>query len=179
MARAGMADLITHLRRLIHDASGLDQTFSDDDLQAFLDEHQTEVRYAPLAAVPTVQTGGAVEYLGYRAAHGWWEGTPSLYDGSYATLSPGTVNLQTGRWEFAAHQSDPVYVVGYRYDMYAAAIDALTAWLARLKFAYDFTADGATFRRSQQIATIQGLIAQYSVIAGPQVMTMTRSDVMG
>lgn len=179
MARTGMADLITHLRLLIHDAAGANQTFDSDELQTFLDERRTEVRYAQLTAIPTVQSGGAVVYLAYRAAAGWWETGAALYDGNYDELTPESADLQTGRWTFAANQTEPVYIVGYRYDMYAAAIDALTAWLARLKFAYDFMADGATFRRSQQIATIQGLIAQYSVIAGPQVMTMTRSDVMG
>jgi len=88
------------------------------------------------------------------------------------------VNLQTGRWAFAASQSEPVYIVGYQYDVYGAAVDALTAWLGRLKFAYDFTADGASFRRSQQAATIRGLIEQYSVLSGPQVMSMTRGDVI-
>jgi hypothetical protein len=177
-ARTGMADLITHVRLLIHDTAGTAQVFSDDELQAFLDGHQTEVRYARLTAIPSVQSGGAVEYLGYRAASGWWEGTPSLYDGSYDALTAGTANLQTGRWTFAASQSEPVYIVGYQYDVYGAAVDALTAWLSRLKFAYDFTADGASFRRSQQAAAIQGLIAQYSVIAGPQVASMTRSDLI-
>lgn len=177
-ARTGMADLITHVRLLIYDTAGTAQVFSDDELQAFLDGHQTEVRYARLTAIPTVQSGGAVEYLGYRAASGWWEGTPSLYDGSYDELTAGTANLQTGRWTFAADQREPVYIVGYQYDVYGAAVDALVAWLGRLKFSYDFTADGASFRRSQQAGTIRGLIEQYSVLSGPQVMSMTRGDVI-
>lgn len=180
MARSGMVDLITRLRTLVYDPAGADQTFSDDELQTFLDGHQTEVRYASLAPVETINPGGSVSYLEYRAAAGWWEGTVSLlYDGSYDTLSPGTVNLEVGRWTFASHQPTPVYIVGYHYDVYSAAVDVLTAWAARLKFAYDFTADGATFRRSQQMQTIRGLIAQYSALAGPQVMTMTRSDIVG
>jgi hypothetical protein len=178
MARASMAALISHLRLLVHDPAGSDQTFSDDELQTFLDGNQTEARYMRLIPIETIQPGGTVEYLAYRAPVGWWEAV-SLYDGSYDALTPATSDLQTGRWTFAAHQPDPVYLVGYHYDMYSAAVDCLTTWAAQLKFSYDFTADGATFRRSQQLASINGLIARYSALVGPQVATMTRGDVIG
>jgi hypothetical protein len=179
MARASMADLISHLRLLVHDPAGDDQTFSDDEIQTFLDQHQTEVRYLRLIPVETIQSGGSVVNLAYRAAVGWWEDTVSLYDRSYDELTPDSEDLQTGRWAFAAHQAEPVYLTGYTYDLYGAAIDCLTAWAAQLKFSYDFTADGATFRRSQQLASINGLIARYSALVGPQVAIMTRDDVIG
>lgn len=178
MARAGMASLIAHLRTLVHDPAGADQTFDDDTLQTFLDGHQTEYRYAPLTAVETIAAGGSVSYLAYRAPVGWWEGSVSLYDSGYNALTPASEDAQMGRWTFSASQTPPVYALGYQYDVYSAAVDCLTAWAAQLKFSYDFTADGATFRRSQQLQTIQGLIARYSALAGPQVMSMTRNDML-
>ena len=39
MARTGMADLITRLRRIIQDPAGDAQLFSDNELQDILDEH--------------------------------------------------------------------------------------------------------------------------------------------
>lgn len=178
MARAGMAALIAHLRTLVHDPAGADQTFDDDTLQTFFDGHQTEYRYAPLTAIKTIQPGGTVIRLAYIGPVGWWESGVSLVDGSYDALTPATSDLQTGRWTFGADQPEPVYLVGYAYDVYSAAVDCLTAWAAQLKFSYDFTADGATFRRSQQLQTIQGLIARYSALVGPQVMSMTRNDML-
>lgn len=178
MARTGMTDLIAHLRLLAHDPAGAEQAFSDDELQTFLDAHQTEVRYARLAPVETIQSGGSVVRLAYRAAVDWWEDGVSLVDGGYNVLTPASSDLQTGRWTFAADQAEPVYIVGYTYNVAGAAIDCLTAWLAQLKTAYDFTADGATFRRSQQLQTIQGLIARYGAQVGPQVMSMTRNDTL-
>ncbi len=179
MARASMAALISHLRLLVHDPAGDEQTFGDDEIQTFLDQHQTEVRYLRLIPVETIQSGGSVANLAYRAAVGWWEDAVSLYDGDYEALSPATSDLQTGRWTFAAHQAEPVYLTGYTYDLYGAAIDCLTAWAAQLKFAFDFTADGLSVKRSQQLASINGLMARYSLLVTPQKMTMTRSDVIG
>lgn len=178
MARTAMAGLIGQLRLLVHDPAGAEQTFSDDELQTFLDGHQTEVRYARLTSVETIQSGGTVVRLAYRAAAGWWEDSVSLVDGSYDALTPTSEDLQAGRWTFATDQPEPVYLVGFCYDVQGAAVDCLTAWLAQLKTIYDFTADGATFRRGQQIQTIQGLIARYSALVGPQVMSMTRNDML-
>src|SRR5690606_31595054 len=175
MARASMAALISHLRLLVHDPAGDDQTFSDDEIQTFLDQHQTEVRYLRLDPIDTIQSGGTVVTLAYRAPVGWWEDTVSLYDRSYDELTPDSEDLQTGRWTFAAHQAEPVYLTGYTYDLYGAAIDCLTAWAAQLKSAFDFTADGLSVKRSQQLASINGLMARYSPLVAPQKMTMTRS----
>lgn len=179
MARASMASLITQIRTMVYDPAGDSQTFSDDEIQSFLDEHQTEVRYASLTPVETIQSGGTVVYLTYRAPWGWWEDSVSLVDGDYDTLTPDSEDLQVGRWTFAEDTDEPVYIVGYRYDVYGAAVDLLTVWAARYRETFDFTADGLTVRRNQQLANINGLIARYSALAGPRVMTMTRGDVAG
>lgn len=55
----------------------------------------------------------------------------------------------------------PVYLVGKTFDVYAAAADLLESWAAKVKTAYDFTADGASFSRSQQVAALLSLAGDY------------------
>lgn len=181
-ARASMADLIARLRSMIYDPSGANQTFSDDELQGFLDDHRTDVQYMELEPVATYGPGGTTSYLAYTAAIGNWEASVVIVDSDYESVSPSEKDYRRGTWSFNASQEPPLYLSGSHYNLNLAAVAALEHWCARLKMAYDFTADGATFKRSQQLASMQSLIAQYKTAdveaRGVQVMTMTRSDLL-
>lgn len=183
MARASMVDLIARLRSMIYDPAGGNQTFSDDDLQGFLDDHRTDVQYMELEPIPSYGPGGATNYLVYTAAIGNWEASIAIVDSDYESVSPSAADYRRGVWTFAASQEPPLYLSGSHFNLNLAAVAALEHWCARLKMAYDFTADGATFKRSQQLASMQSLIAQYKAAdieaRGVQVMTMTRSDLLG
>ena len=174
-----MDALVTQVRLLIGDPSGLAPVFTDDDLLMLLDNNSTDVLYEPLTPLPTIQAGGAVFNLTWRASVGWWEANETLLDGSYNTLTAATVNRQKGIWTFAAHQNS-VLICGSRYDVYGAAADALDAWIAKIKLDYDFSADGADYKRSQQM---QGLIAlrdglrSRSGTGGVVTATQVRTDV--
>lgn len=63
------------------------------------------------------------------------------------------------------------------YDVYAAAAELLEAWAARLKLAYDFSADGASYQRSQQREALLELAAKYRAQQRPQVALQVRGDV--
>jgi hypothetical protein len=178
MARATMAALIGQVRALVDDTGGA-PVWSDDQVQVFLDETRAEVRYVPLTPLET-RTPTGVQYLEYRAAQGWWEDTVTLVSGGYVTLTPATSYLQLGVWTFAVDTLPPVLVSGRCYDVYGAAVSLLMAWLAKLKGEFDFTADGASFRRSQKVAAVQGLIALYQSKMGNGGLTvgeMARGDV--
>lgn len=182
MARASMADLITRLRLMIYDPAGASATFSDDDLQGFLDDHRTDVQYMGLEPIPTYGPGGTTSYLVYTAAVGNWEASVAIVDSDYESVSHDTPDYRRGKWTFGTSQEPPLYLTGSHYNLNLAAVAALEHWCARLKLSYDFTADGATFKRSQQLASMQSLIAQYKnadvEARGVQVMTMTRSDLL-
>lgn len=150
-----MSALVTQVRLLIGDPSGLAPVFTDDDLLMLLDNNSTDVLYEVLEPQPTIQPGGAVFNLTWRASAGWWEANETLYDASYNVLTPASANRQKGVWTFAAHQS-AVLIKGCRYDVYAAAADAADVWLSMIKLDFDFSADGADYKRSQKA---QGLIA--------------------
>jgi hypothetical protein len=175
-----MAALITQVRGLIYDPAGASATFSDDELQAFLDDARTDVNYMPLAARAYVApSSGAVSYLEWHApGMGNWEADATTVDGNFGTVTASTVDYRRGVWTYSTSQDNGIYVRGSAYNVYAAAVAALEQWAGRLKFAYDFTADGATFRRSQQIAALQTLIARYEAMAGPQAAVMARDDVL-
>jgi hypothetical protein len=174
-----MTWLVTHVRLLIDDPAGADAAFSDEELQSFLDGQAVEVRYERLTPLETRVAGGAVVYTDYRAACGFWESAASLTDETYAALTATSEDARAGAWTFTASTAPPVYVTGRRYAVYAACVDVLGVWLAQLKGAYDFTADGATFRRSQQAASVTALLARYEAMAGPRTVAMVRDDMVG
>lgn len=177
-----MADLIARLRGMIYDPSGGSHVFSDDDLQGFLDDNRTDVSYLGLAPLVTHGPGGATNYLVYAANVGNWETAAAIVDSNFAAVVPSVSDFRRGVWTFAVSQEPPLFVSGSHHNLYRAAVTALGQWMARLKLTYDFTADGASFKRSQQLSTLAALIAQYeeadAQATGVQVMTMSRSDVI-
>lgn len=156
MARASMTALISQVRLLIADPTGAAQTFSDDELQAFLDNNAVDVFYEALTPEPTIAPGGATSYLIWRSVHGWWEASETLVDSGYTPITAASADRQRGRWMFAEHQS-AVLIRGARYDVHMAAFEAVQAWKAKLKLSYDFSADGGDYKRSQMLAALDAL----------------------
>ena len=175
MARTTMAALIDRVRRMIHDPAGADETWTDDELQDWLDAHREDVVQRQLGYAETI-ADGAVVVLDYAAKDGNWESDAALADSAGTALTPDTADYLVGRWTFAAHQAPPVYVSGRSYDVYAAAADALEARAAQVALAFDFTADGATYHRSQQGEALLRLARQYRGQARVRVARMVRTD---
>jgi hypothetical protein len=176
MARTTMAALIDRVRRMIHDPAGTDETWTDDELQDWLDAHREDVVQRQLGYAETI-AGGAVVVLEYAAKDGHWERDAVLADSSGAALTPDTADYLVGRWAFAAHQAPPVFVTGKSFDVYAAAADALEASAAMMAVEYDFSAEGRSFQRSQQGAALLALARQYRGRSRARVVRMVRDDV--
>ena len=180
--RSSMTALVTQVRLLIGDPSGLAPVFTDDDLLMLLDNNSTDVLYEVLEPQPTIQPGGAVFNLTWRAAAGWWEASETFCDAGYNSLTAATANRQKGLWTFDDHQS-AVLISGSRYDVHGAAADALDAWIAKVKLDFDFSADGADYKRSQKLAGLVALrdgLRSRSGAGGGGVVTATqvRTDVV-
>lgn len=174
-----MTDLISRLRGMIHDPSGADEVFDDETLQGFLDDARTDVNYLELAPRDSIAPGGTRTYKVFDSHIRDWEASAEITGNDYTVLSPDDSDYRRGVWTFATAQNTPMYVTGSHYDLAQAAVVALEEWMAQLKFGnYDFTADGATFKRSQQIANMEAMIARYQQMSGVRVMKMTRSDVI-
>lgn len=159
--RASMDDLIARVRKYIGDSAGPSQQFSPIDIQNICDEHRFTVRYATLRPGPTLQPGALYDYLDYYADLGNWEADAELTWVDFSVLTPATFEPIDGHWQFALNtplpgQYPPVYVTGKYYDLHAVAADLLEEWAASLaSMAFDFTADGQTFHRSQKPAQLQ------------------------
>jgi hypothetical protein len=176
--RTSMAAIISRVRELIGDAAGADQVFTDQQIQDTLDTRRRRTDAQYLSPVSSVAAGGGVSYLTYIAPTGYWEDDVLLQDGSYEFLaaSVDTADLLTGQWVFTATQAPPVMITGKTYDIYAAAADVLEMWLAKIKLDYDFLSSGRTFKRSQQIEGLSGLIRTYRGRSWVTTSHMIRTD---
>ncbi len=176
MARTTLADLITRLRKLVNDPAGASQSWSDDELQDFLDANRLDVRHAALRPEPA-WTGGTVTYTDYFADYGEWESDVTLEDSNGDDLTPSASNLVAGHWTFADGQDPNVYVTGKTFDLWAAAADVLEAWAAKVALEFDFDADGSGYKRSQKREALLAVAAQYRRKARPRKAPMVRDDV--
>ena len=170
-----MSALIARVRLLVNDPAGADEVWSDEEIEQLLDAHCDEVIEEPLAYAWQTVAGVAV-VLAYTAELGNWEADAALTDADGNTLTADSENLVVGRWTFDEHQQPPIYLTGRSYDVYAAAADALEARAAQVALAFDFTADGATYHRSQQGEALLRLARQYRGQARASVARMVRSD---
>lgn len=172
--RTTLYEVIQKLRDRIGDTAST-PVFTDNELQAVLDGQRVDVRYLELLPVPTIAAGGVVTYLDYWTPPAYrgvmWDAGEVLQDGSYNVLS-ATADRENGRWQFAAHQDAPVWLTGTAYNMPAAAADALERWAAKLKFDFDFSADGASYQRSQKIRALLELARQMRAMAPAGVAQM-------
>lgn len=182
--RSSMADLITYVRRNIPTVAVGDTGYLDDQpIQDALDAHRFTVRYAPLRPGPTLTNGALYNYTDYYADIGYWESDGVLTWVNFETLSPATADWLTGHWTFnlpAPGQYPPVYLTGKYYDIEYAIHDALQQVIAALSLStYTFSADGATFQRTQIITTLQKLADQHLRKAKVTTRQARRTDVAG
>ncbi len=170
-ARSTMATLITKVRALTNAGSS---DFTDEAVQAFLDRHRVEFRYADLCAIETRAAGGVFVYKTFeleRFKPRMIEGNDGddtdqclLFDNNYNPLTPATSDLVNGRWVFAAEPTRPVRIQCWAYDVYAAAVDLLEQWASTLRTAQSqslksVTDNGQTFewRDNDQATSLSGL----------------------
>jgi len=187
-----MAALIAETRLLIGDSDASCQQFSDQQVQDKLDEAQDPIRYEELTPAPSVvnateSAAGPANYVwaDYYSLYHWWETDVVIQDGHFVVLSPVASDTLVGHWQFqltpfvngvAPGQFPPLFATGKVYDLYRAAANLLDMWAAQVARAYDFTADGATFRRSQMAQGLRAQADYYRCQARPRMLTAVRGD---
>lgn len=163
-ARSGMAGIIEQVRQLAAASEdeysiGYLSYWDDEQIQTHLDRVRVEFWDEPVQAVPTVNSGGTTEYKEYRLPRAWWEqttgGTAVFYlrDSTGARIGTAnyTMDFQYGRLTFGADQAGSVrYVTGRSYDVYEAAARVWEAKAAHVAQKFDFSADGASYKASNQ-----------------------------
>lgn len=187
--RATMAALIAAVRLLVDDPDddASSPVFDDQMYQDALDHTRTDYNYLELAGKQTVNPGGGVVWLDYYAESGSaglgdWEADAVLQGyPNFAVLTPITSDYLVGHWTFdtsvyPSGQRPPVYLSGKRYDRYAAAVEILVAWAAKLSRNYDFAAAGSRFALSQQRSGMLALAKEYKQRVRPRTAQMLRTD---
>jgi hypothetical protein len=162
MSRAGMVNLITRLRAMT-DAGTADYTVADESywgdehILAVLDRHRIDLQREPLTTVEEY-LGGTLGYFNYYTSFRNLEeaasGTPffDIQDDTYASIGTAnyTANYDAGIFRFTTDtEGSARYLTTRSYDLRAAAADIWERKAAHYVTAYDFSADGASFKRSQ------------------------------
>lgn len=124
---------------MIDDAAGASQQFSDDDLQTVLDGRRIR-----LYGYMRTDADGLL----WRSEYGNLDDDTQIRDGNNADVSAsGTFDRDDGSMLYVARPSYTPKIVGYAYDLHAAAADLWTVKMSK------------TGRWSGQFAqNVQGLV---------------------
>lgn len=179
--RAGMAYLIERVQQLANVVDTCNY-FGEQRVQDALDRYRTEERYETLEAIGRTLQGGSIEYKIFQATHGDWEGTaagsaPVIVDGGYGTIAWASADNLTGRWTCGTQPIRPAMIVGFRYDVYAAAALLCEERASQLTENYDFAMAGRTLNRSQAYKMLMDRASHLWSQSGHSSATAVRSDV--
>jgi len=197
--RPTMTQLLARVRLLIADPAGASQQFGDQDIQDTLDDgRRDDIRYEDLQIAPSIVNTASTNnqastiFADFYSKYQWWE--PDLVLQAYTNgqawlvVTPVASDYITGHFQFETNvfttgtvpgQVPPVFATGKVYDLNGAAADLLRYWAATLASAYDFTSDGATFRRSQLMAAKLTLAEHFARRAKPRKARLVRNDLAG
>jgi hypothetical protein len=177
--RESLRTLISFTRDLVGEGDSDTSALSDNQIQTALDVTHERVRYERLQYVPTIAPGGAVEYRDFEA-EGHLDDSPQLLDASYNVIPADDFDLFdpfVGRFTLKTSRSTGIYLVGDRYDPFAAAADLLTSMAARSKSAVDFAEVGLSIKASQTAPQMLSLASEYRRKARIRSIEFGRSDV--
>lgn len=151
--RSGMADLIVSWRLLVNDAGTA--TWSNQQAQDILDEHQTRVWREPLEMEKTYTSGTSYVYKVYHSRYRNLEAGGSAYfqvedsAGSQRGTADFTADYIRGVVTMTADQvGTALYLSGYAYDLHGAAADGWRQQAGNVAGYYSFEADGHRLSRS-------------------------------
>ena len=170
-ARSGMTSLISRWRRMVDDAGTA--VWSDDVAQQILDQHAVRLLHHPISPETWYRPSNTTAYqlysVGYRDLEGSASGSAQwyVYDGDGNAAPSNTPDFSKGEILFAADTDGATYyVTAYSYDLDLAAA---TAWRERAGMqadGYDFSADGASYSRSQWFQHCQQMADMYAARGG-------------
>lgn len=190
-ARAGMATLITRLRAMTNAgtadyAVGGRSYWPDDDLQAVLDAHRTDLNGLVLESAGEAVDGATI-YRDYYAPYQDFEEAASgaeawaVLDASGAAIPEAdyAVNYANGHIRFHADQGNaPRRLRARSYNLNGAAGQVWRLKAAHVADRFDLATDNHRLSRSQLIKQYLEMARQYEAYAGVRVAPMRRSDLL-
>lgn len=190
MTRTTLGDLIQQLRGMTNAGvnlwtNGTATYFDDNELTIILDQNRRDFKDVLLQPHPDPSAGGSLVWYDYYLRHQYLEQTSGgtalfvVYDavGSTVAGTAYTVDYTRGVVSFLTNTSGSAYrTSGRTYDVNGAAADVLERWAAHEALAFDFSADGQSFSRSQKRAALTAMAVDYRGKAWPVEITTVRSD---
>lgn len=180
-ARTGLGYIITELRGLI-DAGTADYTVSgaaywtDDQLQAILDNHRRDVTLLELDAREQYSTGGTLEYYDYYATpFGYFEQTTGgsqifyVQAADYQLMGTATYtpDYRRGVVTFGTNTGGSTYyLTGRAYDIYGAAADIWRRKAAHYTTSVNFSTDNHSVSMGAVIENCLKMSEYYATQAG-------------
>lgn len=192
MARTGMANLITQLRKMTNAGTadstiGAETYWSDDHLQEILDTYRLDHLRVKLMPRKQLRSGSYVTYdYDIPRTLKWFEeaaGTLSgwyLGDSTGATVTADSINYERGEIHFATDTDDANYYLDCRtYNLNEAAAKV---WEAKASFIYDavdWSSDNHNIKAEQEYNHCLAQAKLYKNKSGAKVAKMIRSDEIG
>jgi len=156
--------------------------WSDDQLQAILDQHREDIFSQQLQAVPTYLAGTTYYYDYYATPGDYEQGTAAFQvtDSQGLAVTP-TINYEMGHLSFGTvSQGGTVYYLTARlFDVAAAASQVWRSKAAHIADAYDFSVDGHSMSRSQMQKQYLEMAKLYGSEAKVQSVKLVRDDLGG
>jgi hypothetical protein len=170
-----MASLIAYARELLNDPSPT-PTLTDQQIQDRLDLNRRDVYNMELRFPDIISTDGSVIWTDFFSRLGFWEDGHTLQGPNWNLVTPATAEPLIGRWTFAVSQQTPIYITGKAYDMYGACAQLLTVLEGSLRQTMNFSADGLSVQRLDQLANIRSLRSSYQKQAWVRNVKLVRGD---
>lgn len=191
--RSTMFDLVNIVRGMTDTQEaqytiGVQSYWTQDHIQTALDRYRKDIRHEQLYPIDTWPGGGSVHWLEYQSRYRNYEATSGgtavfeIEDGTGANVGTASysVDYTRGRVTFTANTQGTVYyLTGRSYDINATAADIWRQKAAHYAAAYDIRTDNHGFTRSQLMKQALQMADMYDQMGEPQVVTLTRSDVIG
>lgn len=185
-ARAGMADLILHARRMANVGTADTTTagttwWNDDQIETILDRYRSNWRGVELTPMPDY-ISGTTTYTDYRLPVQWKfvEGTATgwaLRTSAGDDAPSYTVNLDAGVVTFANDTAGTAYYATCRtYDLYRAVADIWEQKAGFVAVNVDWSSDNHRIAASQEQKAYMAQAKRYREMAGPKFSRLIRVD---
>jgi len=184
MAREGMSNVIQSVRELTYAGTsdfliGTVSYFSDDHMQAALDDHRQDFQFLSVDKIPE-QAVGSIVYKQLRIPENTESGTV-FYIQTSGGVEVGTglysVDHQRGMVTFTNDTAGTAFfVTGRSYDIYGAAVDVMERKAAYVAEQVDWKSDNHSFASSQAYQHYKNQAAKFRAMAKPISVTIYRGD---
>ena len=175
-----MSDLISQFRSSVAETGTI--IFSDDRIQALLDQNKNDIYQSPLLANPYYYTGSVI-YKDYVVGKKFLEGTASgtalvrVYNTGGTVVTDYSADFINGNITFTNDQNGTAYYfTGRNFNFYKAVSEGWREKAAYYSGNFDFRVEGRQFNKSQVIGNCLKMAEYYSGMQDTVQSSIDRGD---